>query len=208
MVGSCLKGQCSMSQVLVKEFPNLADLKQFVAMASSKPCSSQIYHCPHESSLQRWEICRWKYSDLQDYMRECSLSGDPQVKFWQVHYGSMYSDIIEVILCCNLVFQQKLKVWTNKPSCLTFHVFIGDQATCKTIWGAKEWVEGEVNEVDKLKWAHEVQRTLQTPCAVLLVNINSVQVTFTSYGNVYVYRCRCTGVIIQQLVHCATYITT
>ena len=68
------------TQVLVEEFPNLADLKQFVAMPSSTPA--------HKSTIVPMSLLfnDEKYIDeniqiLQGYMRECSLNGNPQVKF-------------------------------------------------------------------------------------------------------------------------------
>jgi len=56
---------------------------------------------------------------------------------------------------------------TSAKSCPNFQVFVGDQATYKTIRGAKRWVESEVNEVDKLKWAHEVPGMIQKQCILL-----------------------------------------
>ena len=68
------------TQVLVEEFPNLADLKQFVAMPRSTPA--------HKSTIVPMSLLfkDEKYVDeniqiLQEYMRECSLNGNSQVKF-------------------------------------------------------------------------------------------------------------------------------
>ena len=60
--------------------------------------------------------------------------------------------------------------------CPNFQVFVGDQATCKTIRGAKRWVESEVNEVDKLKWALEVPGMLHKVCNVLAYKIQRLNI--------------------------------
>ena len=69
------------TQVLVEEFfSNLADLKQFVAMPSSTPAHKPII-VPMSLLFKDEKYIDENIQILQEYTRECSLNGNPQVKF-------------------------------------------------------------------------------------------------------------------------------
>ena len=85
------------TEVLVEEFPDLADLKQFLAMPSSTSVRKSTI-IPMSLLFKDEKYIDDDIQILQEYIRECSLSGNSQVKFWQsviVFYSSMYSEIIE-----------------------------------------------------------------------------------------------------------------
>ena len=50
-----------------------------------------------------------------------------------------------------------------------YYVVFGDQATCKTIRGAKRWSRTEIREARTLKWANEVPGACIVLCALLII---------------------------------------